>query len=148
MSYWPFFLDDVKYIVPSFVVDANTWLPSSLIAPSTNFGSSQPFANRFVCQLRKRCCSTPFTGRSEAKYRVCPSGVSTGSESRYRPENGITSGSLHFPFTWCDSQITYSECGGTVLSKYSVPSAAGVPPNSSSGVETTPSPTISGTSLA
>jgi hypothetical protein len=56
--------------------------------------------------MSKSVFGLPFTGRSETKKSVLPSGESTGSESRYTPENGAISGVVHVPFTKCDSQIT------------------------------------------
>ncbi len=68
-----------------------------LIGAGMGSGSPQPFAVLVTRHTRSTRDFESGAGRDELKYIVFPSGERRGGKSRYFPENGSTSGLLHFP---------------------------------------------------
>jgi hypothetical protein len=55
-------------------------------------------------QIRNACAWESGVGRDDPKYITLPSGESRGRKSKYFPENGSTSGALHFPSRQSETQ--------------------------------------------
>src|SRR5262249_11818468 len=109
---------ELKYSVPSAVTDGEvSWL-LVFTGASRCRGALQPVPDFSTTHRSLSAFGVaPSTGRREAKNSFVPSGEKQGSLSLYSPENGATSGVVHFPFSKCDITITRKLRSGVDFTK-------------------------------